>query len=337
MIGKKITELQNKTVVRNNDLFIVADQTDLSNYKLTFTVAAAAVVATIDFSKYNSNYTTTNTYSAGWVELGYRTAALNYGTLSLSADAYLAYDSSSNKVGIGTTTPNNKLTVVGSISATNNITAANISATGDLSAVGNLSASKAFAGTSTVDADTGLTLATKDYLLSSLTAQGPVVQYVYTYMTLQSTGIKAKIPIDDTIPQITEGTQIMKIFHTPKSTTNQIIFDANILYTSNDLYEVVFAVFADSSPDAIYATWGPYGAACGNFRLSFVYTPGTTSQVKYTIRAGSIAARGGVTDFRLNSIYSSTNNVGSAGQSSILITEIQKVTIQTGISSYHFT
>lgn len=145
--GKKVSELQPKTIVRSSDLFIVADITDLISYSLTFSGLATAVFNTIDFSKYNSNYTTTNSYSAAWNVIGERTANLNYNTISLTGDAslagnvYTSYSSADKKLGVGTLSPTEKLEVAGNIKLSG----------------------KVYAGASTNSGDPNFTLTTKDF------------------------------------------------------------------------------------------------------------------------------------------------------------------------------
>lgn len=59
-----------------------------------------------------------------------RTAALQYGEFSLSGNSYMAYSTTSKKVGIGTQTPNEKLTVSGIISSNNSAFVSNLDING---------------------------------------------------------------------------------------------------------------------------------------------------------------------------------------------------------------
>jgi hypothetical protein len=62
-----------------------------------------------------------------------RTAGLLFGTLTLSSHAYLALSGADKKVGIGTSTPNEKLTVNGNISATGSTYVRDLTVKGDSS------------------------------------------------------------------------------------------------------------------------------------------------------------------------------------------------------------
>lgn len=321
--GKKITDLTLKASVRDTDLFIVADITDLVSYSVTFATIKANVISNIDFAKYDSNYTTTNTYSASWNGVIASTVGLFYGTLSLSGNVYAAYAGPSYMVGIGTITPNEKLTVVGNISATGNINA------GTISSVGNINIGlKGYAGVGTVDTDTDLTLATKGFVNSHTYLNSSVIQTVYTTMATVSSNLKGKIPLDGTTPQITEGLKVLQTEITPTSASNavEVSVSLNCTYNSGTANPIAIAVFRNAEPNAIFASYGDYGGYQGIRTISFIDTPNTTSPVIYSVRVGGYTTTEG---FNINKDGVYDTNYGSATFSWIKLVEMRNITFSS--------
>lgn len=116
-----------------------------------------------------------------------------------------------------------------------------------------------------------------------------VVQTVYAEYTAQAT-ISANIPTDNTVPQSTEGTQILSASITPTSTSNRI---RAMVYLSGNANApdvgVVGALFRGGA-SAVAAKLGYAVAGSGVARLlDFVFedAPGTTSTLNYTVRVGA--------------------------------------------------
>lgn len=125
-----------------------------------------------------------------------------------------------------------------------------------------------------------------------------VEQVVYgTNNTLVTCG--TRIPNDDTIPQITEGDQVLTATITPKHATNLLLIEATLPYYAavGGAYNT-FALFQDATTDAI--------ASClyadVNFNsypnevavLKHLMVAGTTSATTFTVRAGQDAFGGTV-------------------------------------------
>jgi hypothetical protein len=100
------------------------------------------------------------------------------------------------------------------------------------------------------------------------------------------------MPLDDTIPQNTEGDQYMSLAITPKSATNNLRIDVVIFLSSSSANTVTAALFQDSTANAIAA--GPcYFPANGKmFEISFSHSmaAGTTSATTFKVRAGDSGA-----------------------------------------------
>lgn len=101
--------------------------------------------------------------------------------------------------------------------------------------------------------------------------------------------MSATIPLDDTIPQRTEGTEVISISITPKSTTSRIrLRFAGFVYNSST-YGVVAALFQNSDTSAFFANANSYGSSNVTNHLDFFcdHYPNTTSPVTYSLRLGA--------------------------------------------------
>jgi hypothetical protein len=102
-------------------------------------------------------------------------------------------------------------------------------------------------------------------------------------------GTSAVIPWDDTIPQISEGTQIIALNITPKSVTNKlrVRFDA-VLVPDTGGVDAVAALFRDAIANALCATTVYLGDINHGVPISLVheFVPATTSAVTLSVRVG---------------------------------------------------
>lgn len=100
----------------------------------------------------------------------------------------------------------------------------------------------------------------------------------------------ATIPADDSIPQNTEGVQILEASITPQATTNKLLIRAvlNASHTSSG-YKIVLALFQDSTANAIAASVQNDGSPerIQNIVLTHVMEAGTTSATTFKIRTGA--------------------------------------------------
>jgi len=139
---------------------------------------------------------------------------------------------------------------------------------------------------------------------------GTVLQTVYSEYTANAT-LAATIPWDDTIPQVSEGTQIQTVNITPSSASNllYIRFSAFGSWTAD---QATVAFFANGAANAIasssYYYYNSAAATVGPFVLEKVYAPSTTSAVTISCRIGCNSS----TDLRLNGLNSARKLGGSA-------------------------
>jgi Pgp3 C-terminal domain len=151
------------------------------------------------------------------------------------------------------------------------------------------------------------------------TVTGEVVVQVVNFQTgAVATGTPI-IPMDDTIPQITEGTEFMTLAITPKSATNKLLIDVRICGCSTVVTSLVAALFQDSTANALAAVelQKDDGNKMSCFSLTHCMTAGTTSSTTFRVRAGGGAAG----TFTFNGATNGTRRFGGVCASSITITE----------------
>lgn len=126
---------------------------------------------------------------------------------------------------------------------------------------------------------------------------GQAVQTAVSQDSAVATGTTV-IPIDDTIPQNTEGNQFMTQALTPTVAANLLRVVHNGYYASSTASVIVnVALFQDTTANALYAQPFARNASAGdicNVNFEYVMLASTTSATTFKIRAG-IASAGTVT------------------------------------------
>lgn len=149
---------------------------------------------------------------------------------------------------------------------------------------------------------------------------GSVIQVVNTQSGAVSTGTTTT-PVDDTIPQNTEGTEFLTRSITPSNSSNKLKIDVVFCAGFPNNLPMVVALHQDTTADAIAAVvnWNSYNAEQnGVVKFSHYMTAGTTSATTFKVRAG-MGSAGTVT---FNGAGSS-RLLGGVMASSITITEIK--------------
>lgn len=155
----------------------------------------------------------------------------------------------------------------------------------------------------------------------TLTASGSqkLVQYVDSSTSAVATGTTT-IPLDDTIPQNTEGDQYLSVSITPTSSSNKLLImvNANAAHTASGGV-FILALFQDSTANALAAVTQGYDSPNKAETIPLVYymTAGTTSATTFKVRIGSYVA--GTTT--LNGV-SSARQMGGVMASSITVMEL---------------
>jgi len=146
----------------------------------------------------------------------------------------------------------------------------------------------------------------------------PVVQIQYSQDGALATGTTT-IPLDDTIPQNTEGDQYMSLAITPKATTNILVIDVIAYLSLSAAGNLILALFQDATANSLAAVAQSFttGGEKGALTLRHVMAAGTTSATTFYVRAGMSGA--GTTTFNG---AASARQLGGVAASSIVITEI---------------
>jgi hypothetical protein len=119
----------------------------------------------------------------------------------------------------------------------------------------------------------------------------PTVQRVYVETGASATGITG-IPLDDTIPQQTEGDEYMTLAVTPTDAANILAIRVTALLTNSLADYIIGALFQDSAADAVAAMAQYQTQATGPVTLTFTkaMVAGTTSATTFKFRAGRSAS-----------------------------------------------
>lgn len=155
----------------------------------------------------------------------------------------------------------------------------------------------------------------KKVLISNV---GRVVQQVYTSSTSRVAGTTTT-PLDDTIPQNTEGVEMMTLAVTPKSTSHVLLIEVVCYLTTSNNAWIVGHLHQDSTANALAAGTAFMASATGgiNFTLRHRMTAGTTSATTFKFRAGA----NGASTIAMNE-FAGTRILGGVCMSSITITEL---------------
>jgi hypothetical protein len=115
---------------------------------------------------------------------------------------------------------------------------------------------------------------------------GAIVQRTHTALS-SVVAVSADIPVDDTAPQNTEGTQVLSHSHTPLAQNNKLLVRANLsISTAGGTPSAVVALFRSGQASAIAATLvdGPSFASVA--LEAEIAAPGTGA-ITFTVRVGN--------------------------------------------------
>jgi len=109
--------------------------------------------------------------------------------------------------------------------------------------------------------------------------------------------INTIIPFDNSIPQITEGTEVLTATITPTNASNWLLITFNVQITAPSAASAVaLALFQDSTTNALSASQiSGFGTTASNRTtgtLIYTMTSGTTSATTFRIRMGNSAGGG---------------------------------------------
>ena len=124
-------------------------------------------------------------------------------------------------------------------------------------------------------------------LYEALIQPGGIIQTVAA-TPYTATDALAVIPADDTIPQITEGTQILTLTITPRSSLSKIRLTFSGFGSINSTAHLSAALFRVGLSDALQTTGATIAGVSYHavLALDWMDNPGVITAVTYTVRAG---------------------------------------------------
>lgn len=136
-------------------------------------------------------------------------------------------------------------------------------------------------------AGTGLNAGVVNY---AALATGVELQTVSSSATAVATGTTI-IPQDNTIPQITEGTEFMTVSITPKTTTSKLVIEVKALVALTNTGHAIGALFVGATANALAVDmqWNQTNEA-QKLIVTAEMTSGTVSPLTFRFRAGANAA-----------------------------------------------
>ena len=172
-----------------------------------------------------------------------------------------------------------------------NVTKAKIENVADYKVLGNVSgAAAAPAEVAILDeddmtSDSDTALATQQSIKAYVNATAGIVQSALAEDGTSQT-ITATIPADNSIPQITEGVQVLSLTITPKSTSNRmkVLCIGNIIHSSAT-GQCTVALFEGNTCVGA-STWNQASSGIVPVSMQFYFNPSSTSETIYTIRIG---------------------------------------------------
>lgn len=135
--------------------------------------------------------------------------------------------------------------------------------------------------------DPGGTPANKKATIANLLKLVAVQQVVEAHTTAVASGTTT-IPLDDTIPQNTEGDEYLTVSITPKSATNKLDIEFVGFGGTVGGSWIVYALFQDTTAGALAAAavYNNFSTAVMCLPLNYTMTSGTTSATTFKIRIG---------------------------------------------------
>lgn len=184
-------------------------------------------------------------------------------------------------------------------------------------------ASGDFLLTADVSASNALKKVTKSNLLAGAVGNAEViagmpVQMVTATSSALATGTTV-LPLDDTVPQITEGDEYLTATITPKSATNILVatFTGYVGHSSAN-HEVIAAIFRDATANAlsVNATFNTTANTADEITTTATAVAGSTSATTFRVRCGS--GNAGTTTFNGGN---GARRFGTCPKASLVITE----------------
>jgi hypothetical protein len=118
-------------------------------------------------------------------------------------------------------------------------------------------------------------------------AAGGICAQVVTTQTGAVSSSTDTMPYDDTIPQITEGFELMTLAITPNNSSNILVIETVVQASATGADALSVALFQDTTADALASsTINANQNGRDNFSFKHVMAAGTTSSTTFRVRAG---------------------------------------------------
>lgn len=129
--------------------------------------------------------------------------------------------------------------------------------------------------------------------------------------------ITTGIPDDNTIPQKTEGDQILSTTITPTSTTAKLRITVEVALGSGNIFAGV-ALFQNTDADAIASDYVYTATGKDSISFSYEFVPASTSLQTFTVRAGPVPSG----TIYINQNHAGVSKFGGTIGSSITVEEV---------------
>lgn len=153
----------------------------------------------------------------------------------------------------------------------------------------------------------------------NLLGSGAIIARNYAEYTGTS-NLVSTIPFDDTVPLVSEGSQVLSISHTPKSATNRIRLRFNCFCVSNGGYIISAAIFDGSTCKQVTALEVTSGNEAENMCAEVEFVAGDTAAHTYSVRIGN---NSGATTLYINCDAAGNRRFGGAAKATLVLEEIQ--------------
>jgi hypothetical protein len=140
-----------------------------------------------------------------------------------------------------------------------------------------------------VDGSLGITYPVTAGGTSAVQASSAKVLQVVSVQSGTVTTTTSAIPLDNTIPQNTEGAELFTASITPTRTSSKLLIQVTLIIAPNPANWIIGALFQDSIANALACSFGFMTTSTGAIILSFNHymNAGTTSATTFKVRYGA--------------------------------------------------
>jgi len=159
---------------------------------------------------------------------------------------------------------------------------------GEASSISDTDAIEIDTGSGSFYALVSLVKSTLKTYFDTLYQKSVLVQRVEATPYTGTTAITTAFPLDDTIPEITDGGQVNSVTITPTSATNRLVIRGVFRGASNTAASTFAGLFQVGVTNALIAGGETVGAdGLASIPLEHEMAAGTTAAITFTLRAGN--------------------------------------------------